>query len=115
MRDNIPEGDEAQIPLQLVFELANCKIFYTYDTAMHPSKLWEKVHRIAWKGGKCACGGMNTDVGNNGTGVSGGSGPGSGSGSGNGTRPLVSNNAGRFEMGVLMAAVVGVAAVLQML
>jgi hypothetical protein len=58
---------------------------------------------------------MNTDVGDNGTGVGGGLGPGSGSGSGKGTRPLVSNNAGRFEMGVLMAAVVGVAADLQML
>jgi hypothetical protein len=62
MRDNIPEGDDSQTPLQFVFEPANCRIFYNFMTASHPHKLWEYVADVAWKGKQCAWGGMNTSV-----------------------------------------------------
>lgn len=69
LKDNIPQGDTAGIPLQFVFEPANCKIFFTLDTVFEPMNLWRQVHDIAWNGGKCAWGGMNTIVSNNGSGV----------------------------------------------
>ncbi|KUJ09328.1 uncharacterized protein LY89DRAFT_657656 [Mollisia scopiformis] len=101
--DNIPVGDDLQIPLQFVFEPANCRIFYTPETVLSESALWEMAADIAWKGGKCAWGGMNTDVSNNGTGV------------GNSTSPgEVSNGAGaKSVMG--SAAVVGLAGAVAMM
>ncbi|CZR62937.1 uncharacterized protein PAC_12834 [Phialocephala subalpina] len=67
--DNIPRGDDLQIPLQFVFEPANCRIFYSESTVLSPRDLWMQVADIAWKEGKCAWGGIDTVVGNNGTGV----------------------------------------------
>ncbi|KAF8858784.1 hypothetical protein BDZ45DRAFT_802182 [Acephala macrosclerotiorum] len=67
--DNIPRGDDLQISLQFVFEPANCRIFYSESTILSPRNLWMQVADIAWKGGKCAWGGMDTDVSINGTGV----------------------------------------------
>ncbi|KAH8674486.1 hypothetical protein BGZ60DRAFT_526446 [Tricladium varicosporioides] len=69
LKDNIPQGDTAGIPLQFVFEPANCKIFFTPDTIFEPMNLWRQVHDIAWNGGKCSWGGMDTIVSNNGSGV----------------------------------------------
>jgi hypothetical protein len=67
--DNIPLGDDLQIPLQFVFEPANCRIFYTPETVLSENSLWEMAADIAWKGAKCAWGSINDDVSNNGTGV----------------------------------------------
>ena len=102
LRDNIPEGDTEGIPLQFIFEPANCRIFYTPDSVIKPIALWEQVVGIAWGGAKCAWGGMDTVVGNNGTGVGGGSGSGSGNGSGNGT--TTTNSAKGLRGGVVSVA-----------
>ncbi|KAG9233314.1 hypothetical protein BJ875DRAFT_496766 [Amylocarpus encephaloides] len=61
-RDNIADGDTAEIPLQFIFEPADCRIFYTPQTVFDPLSLWEHVHDVAWKGAQCAWGGMNTEV-----------------------------------------------------
>lgn len=74
--DNIPLGDDLQIPLQFVFEPANCRIFYTPETVLSENALWQVAADIAWKGRKCAWGGMSTDVGNNGTAVANSTSPG---------------------------------------
>jgi hypothetical protein len=66
--DNIPEGDDKQIPLQFVFEPANCRIFYTPQTYADPANLGAIVRDVAWGNRTCAWGGMDTEVGNNGTG-----------------------------------------------
>jgi hypothetical protein len=58
-QDNIPEGDSQQIPLQFVFEPADCKIFYTAQTLLNPNALWAYVHDVAWKGQACAWGSVN--------------------------------------------------------
>jgi hypothetical protein len=109
MRDNIPQGDNTQTPLQFVFEPANCKIFYDFMTASHPHMLWERAADIAWKGKKCAWGGMNTNVtvgaGGNST---------STPGNGNPSTPLqvTANSAGRNAVFSTMGAVVGAAAIM---
>ncbi|TVY83851.1 Peptidase S41 family protein [Lachnellula suecica] len=62
LRDTIPLGDTQGIPLQFVFEPADCRIFYTPETVFNPSALWEQAHDIAWKGGKCAWGGISSNI-----------------------------------------------------
>ncbi|KAH9222504.1 hypothetical protein DL95DRAFT_454511 [Leptodontidium sp. 2 PMI_412] len=69
LRDNIPSGDDAGIPLQFVFEPANCRIYYTPQTVINPLTLWLQVHDIAWTGAKCNYGSIDSDVLNNGSGV----------------------------------------------
>ncbi|KAL5313619.1 hypothetical protein ACEPPN_018040 [Leptodophora sp. 'Broadleaf-Isolate-01'] len=69
LRDNIPPGDDAGIPLQFVFEPASCRIYYTPQTVINPLTLWLQVHDIAWNGGKCNYGSIDSDVSTNGSGV----------------------------------------------
>ncbi|KAG0650397.1 Peptidase S41 family ustP [Hyphodiscus hymeniophilus] len=86
LRDNIPVGDDSQTPLQFVFEPADCRIFYTADTASQPHKLWEYAADVAWKGKKCAWGGVKTPP------VSSSNGTGSGS---SGQQQITTNDASR--------------------
>jgi hypothetical protein len=106
LRDNIPEGDGQGIPLQFVFEPANCRVFYTAGSVIEPARLWEQVVDVAWGGGKCAWGGMDTVVGNNGSGVGVTSG-------GNGTMTPMNGAAG-LRSGVVRV-VVGVGAAVAIL
>ena len=55
-QDNIAQDDPQQMPLQFVFEPADCKIFYTAETILNPNALWAYVHDVAWKGQACAWG-----------------------------------------------------------
>jgi len=52
-KDNGGEGD---LPLQFVYEAANCKLFYTFEMTMTATAIWERVADIAWHGGKCVPG-----------------------------------------------------------
>jgi hypothetical protein len=116
MRDNIPQGDDSQTPLQFVFEPANCRIYYNFMTASHPHKLWEYVADVAWKGKQCAWGGMdmNVTVGElgNSTGPVSNLSSGSPSGPEQVTRSEASGMTAAFSM---MAAVVCVAVGMQLL
>jgi hypothetical protein len=68
LQDNIPEGDTEQIPLQFVFEPADCRVFYTRDTVLGQNRLWEYASDVAWRGRKCAWGAVNANTsGGNGT------------------------------------------------
>ncbi|PVH71096.1 hypothetical protein DL98DRAFT_616536 [Cadophora sp. DSE1049] len=99
LRDNIPPGDDAGIPLQFIFEPANCRIYYTPVTVDNPLPLWEQVYDIAWNGAKCNYGSINSDVSNNGSGVDVPTGN-------NGTAPPVSNGVAGMgvSMGLVLAA-----------
>jgi len=101
LRDSIPQGDDQRIPLQFIFEPANCRIFYTPETVLSPLALWEQVHDIAWMGGKCAWGGMDTQVSNNGSGVGV---PGNGS-SPSGSVPVSNDAAGAGGVPFVVAGV----------
>lgn len=98
LRDSIPPGDDAGIPLQFIFEPANCRIYYTPVTVDNPLILWEQVYDIAWNGGKCNYGSINSDVSNNESGVDVPTGN-------NGTAPPVSN--GAAGLAVSMACMLG--------
>jgi hypothetical protein len=100
LRDNIPHGDTEGIPLQFVFEPANCRVFYTAGSVSEPVRLWEQVVAVAWGGGECAWGGMDTVVGNNGSG-------------GNGTATSA-NGATGLRIGA-MSVVIGVSATIALL
>lgn len=115
MRDNIPQGDDAQTPLQFVFEPANCRIFYSFLTASHPHMLWEHVADVTWKGKQCAWGGMSTNVtvsepGNSTSPSAPGSGPPAGL-----KQVTTSVASGRTRVISSMAAVVGVGLMFQLL
>jgi hypothetical protein len=59
VRDNIRMGDASQTPLQFVYEAADCRLFYTLDTAFSPVALWTKVADSVWGKGQCVPGSMN--------------------------------------------------------
>jgi hypothetical protein len=67
LRDNIPQSDTEQIPLQFIFEPADCRIFYTAETVSSPSALWEYVAGVAWGGNKCAWGNITAALAKNGS------------------------------------------------
>ncbi|KAK0128759.1 hypothetical protein ONS95_000710 [Cadophora gregata] len=99
LRDSIPPGDDAGIPLQFVFEPVNCRIYYTPVTVDNPRVLWEQVYDIAWNGGKCNYGSINSDFSNKGSGVDILTGN-------NGTAPPVSNSVAGMgaSMGLMLGA-----------
>lgn len=60
LQDSIPLDDDAQIPLQFVFEPADCRIFYTQETVLEQNALWQYAHDVAWNGKPCAWGGISS-------------------------------------------------------
>ncbi|KAH7131043.1 peptidase S41 family protein [Dactylonectria macrodidyma] len=48
-------------PLQFVYEAANCKLFYTPETALNVTNLWQAVADVAWNGAKCVPGSTVSD------------------------------------------------------
>lgn len=52
----VPLGSNGDIPLQVTYEAANCKLFSTWEMARSVEALWKKVVEVAWKGGKCVKG-----------------------------------------------------------
>jgi hypothetical protein len=65
LQDSIPLDDDAQVPLQFVFESANCRIFYTAETVQEQNALWQYAHDVAWGGKSCAWGSMDNVAPNN--------------------------------------------------
>jgi len=60
LQDSIPLDDDAQVPLQFVFEPADCRIFYTADMVQEQNAVWQYAHDVAWGGKPCAWGSMGT-------------------------------------------------------
>ncbi|KAF7557909.1 hypothetical protein G7Z17_g237 [Cylindrodendrum hubeiense] len=48
-------------PLQFVYEAANCKMFYTAETVLNVTKMWQAVADVAWNGAKCVPGSTVND------------------------------------------------------
>ncbi|KAH6876812.1 peptidase S41 family protein [Thelonectria olida] len=48
--------DQTGTPLQFIYEAANCKLFYTAETALDITKMWQAVADVAWGGAKCVPG-----------------------------------------------------------
>ncbi len=48
--------DRPDMPLQFVYEAANCRRFYTSDTLADMTTLWGSLADVAWHGAKCVSG-----------------------------------------------------------
>lgn len=44
VQDQLRKDDETHTPLQFVYEAADCRLFYTRETLLHPEALW----KAAW-------------------------------------------------------------------
>ncbi|KAF2192652.1 peptidase S41 family protein-like protein [Zopfia rhizophila CBS 207.26] len=53
-RDGIRDGDEENIPLQFVYEPADCRILYTKEMTVDVSTIWKAVADSTW-GGESHC------------------------------------------------------------
>jgi hypothetical protein len=54
--------NNSDMPVQFLYEAANCRRFYTLDTMRNMSHMWESIADVAWHGAKCAPGSStNTD------------------------------------------------------
>ncbi|KAF2836962.1 hypothetical protein M501DRAFT_978717 [Patellaria atrata CBS 101060] len=53
-RDGLREGDESGIPLQFVYEAADCRIFYTPEMTVDVTTIWKAAADTQWNG-KSSC------------------------------------------------------------
>ncbi|KAF2710747.1 hypothetical protein K504DRAFT_429018 [Pleomassaria siparia CBS 279.74] len=51
--DNIRKGDKEGIPLEFVYEAADCKLFYTLESLRSPVALWKTAVDAKWGSGSC--------------------------------------------------------------
>ncbi|THZ05078.1 hypothetical protein D6C95_03000 [Aureobasidium pullulans] len=59
-RDGIRHGDEGNLPLQFLYEPADCRIFYTAAMVVDQSAVWRTVADTVWgKGNACVAGDNN--------------------------------------------------------
>jgi Peptidase family S41 len=54
--DTIRKGDSTQTPVQMLYEAADCRIFYTTDMVFDAQATWEFVRKAKWGNGGCVAG-----------------------------------------------------------
>lgn len=52
----VPADDLDGLPLEVTYEAANCKLFYSFESMVDVEKLWAQAAEVAWKKGKCVHG-----------------------------------------------------------
>ncbi|KAK1828909.1 hypothetical protein QBC39DRAFT_436050 [Podospora conica] len=52
----VPASDPDSLPLEVTYEAANCRLFYSFETMVDVEKLWEQVADVTWKRGRCVDG-----------------------------------------------------------
>jgi hypothetical protein len=50
------EKTEGAMPLQMRYEAANCKLFFTWEMARDITAVWRAAAAAAWRGEKCVPG-----------------------------------------------------------
>ncbi|KAI1120080.1 hypothetical protein F5Y10DRAFT_259121 [Nemania abortiva] len=59
VRDAVLLGElEAGVPTQFVTELADCRLYWTEPMIQNTGEIWKAAAQAAFKGGKCAAGGI---------------------------------------------------------
>ncbi|KAM7198300.1 hypothetical protein V8F33_005091 [Rhypophila sp. PSN 637] len=58
-----PDDGEGALPYQMMYEAANCKLFYTWDMSREIVNVWKAAASVAWNGGKCVKGSTTTEDG----------------------------------------------------
>ncbi|KAF2002471.1 hypothetical protein P154DRAFT_520938 [Amniculicola lignicola CBS 123094] len=54
--DNLRMNDTTETPLEFVYEAADCRLFYTFESTQSPVPLWQQAVDAKWGGGKCVPG-----------------------------------------------------------
>ncbi|KAI9925877.1 hypothetical protein MW887_005683 [Aspergillus wentii] len=49
-------SEDSIVPLQFVYEAADCRLFYTAENILRPGTSWAKAARTFWGNGKCVAG-----------------------------------------------------------
>ncbi|KAI0479854.1 hypothetical protein F4859DRAFT_503789 [Xylaria cf. heliscus] len=63
VRDAVLPGElEAGVPTQFVTELADCRLYWTEPMIQNTGEIWKAAAQAAFKGGKCAAGGIAQPV-----------------------------------------------------
>ncbi|EAQ91769.1 hypothetical protein CHGG_00004 [Chaetomium globosum CBS 148.51] len=57
------EMEEGEVPLQMRYEAANCKLFFTWDMARDITAVWGAAAAAAWQGGQCVPGSTTNEEG----------------------------------------------------
>lgn len=60
--DNIRQNDSDQVPLEFVYEAADCRIYETWETRRDPTNLWTMAVDVKWGKGKCADGSLDHET-----------------------------------------------------
>jgi len=63
-RDGIRQGDTAELPLQFLYEPADCRILYTPAMVIDETAVWKTVAGTVWNGGDACVAGSNDFYGN---------------------------------------------------
>ncbi|KAL9620338.1 MAG: hypothetical protein Q9160_005137 [Pyrenula sp. 1 TL-2023] len=57
-RDGIRQGDTSEVPVQFLYEPADCRVFYTPEMTVDITALWDEVADVSWGGSACVAGGI---------------------------------------------------------
>ncbi|KAK1524624.1 peptidase S41 family protein [Colletotrichum paranaense] len=55
------DDDLNGVPMQFIYEAANCKLYYTWETLTNMTSLWTAVAMVKWNGAKCVPGSTTND------------------------------------------------------
>jgi hypothetical protein len=62
LRNNYNDADTSDVPLQFVYEAANCRLFHTAEDLIDMTYLWTRVANVTWGTGTCVDGSsINSD------------------------------------------------------
>ncbi|PLB51538.1 peptidase S41 family protein [Aspergillus steynii IBT 23096] len=59
LRNSYREGDD-EMPLQFLYEPADCRLFYTPENILHPDTTWISAAKAFWGNGTCVTGSYST-------------------------------------------------------
>ena len=48
--------NDTETPVHFVYEVANCRLFYTPETVLSVTKMWNAVTDVAWNSAQCVPG-----------------------------------------------------------
>lgn len=60
---NLYRKNEKETPVHFVYEAANCRLFYTAETALSVTRMWTAVADVAWNSAQCVPGSTVNDQG----------------------------------------------------
>jgi len=56
LRNNYNSSSPSELPLQFIYEAANCRLYYQPADLFDITGLWERVVGVTWNGAKCVQG-----------------------------------------------------------